>query len=136
MSSAEAAAFGTCILNSSLFYWYYSAFSDCEHINDSLVRRFPIPKNWDADGRDWSSLSAQVVDNLESNAKRKRINTKQGHVIEYDEISGASSKGHMDTIDKAMAEIYGLDDDELDYLINYDIKYRLGQEGATSEEAL
>ena len=130
MRSDDAAAFCTCILNSSLFYWFYSTFSDCEHINDSLVRRFPIPKSWDTEGRDWGNMCTQVIDNLESNSKRKKINTKQGHVVEYDEISGAGSKEHIDTIDMAMAETYGLDAEELDYLSHYDIKYRLGRDGA------
>lgn len=34
----NAAAFWGCLLNSSLFYWYYSLFSDCEHVNDDLVK--------------------------------------------------------------------------------------------------
>ena len=34
----------------------------------------------------------------------------------------------MDEIDKVLAEHYGFDDDELDFLINYDIKYRMSKE--------
>jgi hypothetical protein len=41
-SSKNAAAFFGCLLNSSLFYWYYSIFSDCEHVNDDFVKTFPI----------------------------------------------------------------------------------------------
>ncbi len=126
MISKEAAAFSTCLLNSSLFYWYYSAYSDCEHINDGLVRRFPIPPYWNQHGHHWEKLCTNLMDSLATNSRRKSISTSQGHVIEYDEISGALSKPYMDLIDESLARIYGLSEKELDYIIRYDIKYRIG----------
>src|SRR5207302_3152719 len=39
----EACAFATCLLNSTLFYWFYSCVSDCEHLNDALIRDFKVP---------------------------------------------------------------------------------------------
>ncbi len=133
MISKEAAAFATGVLNSSLFYWYYSAFSDCEHVNDGLVRRFPIPEGWNESGHDWEELCADLMNSLDANAKRKSLLTKQGHLIEYDEIYGASSKEWIDLIDEAMAGLYGFSDEELDFIINYDIKYRMGREGIDRE---
>ncbi len=132
MVSKEATAFATCVLNSSLFYWYYSVFSDCEHINDGLVRMFPIPEGWNGSGHDWKGLCTTLMDNLGANAKRKTISTKQGHVIEYEEIFGASSKRRIDVIDEDLAGVYGLSDEELDFVINYDIKYRMGREAVGS----
>ncbi|MBX4912017.1 MULTISPECIES: DNA methyltransferase [Rhizobium] len=121
--SGNAAAFAAALLNSSLFYWWYSVFSDCEHVNDALVRSFPIPANWDT--IDWVRLSNKLVDSLERDAIQKTINTKQGHVIEYDEISAAKSKGSIDRIDEELSLIYGLGLEEADFIKNYDIKYRL-----------
>ncbi|MGH8071301.1 MAG: hypothetical protein ACRERE_39940 [Candidatus Entotheonellia bacterium] len=110
-------------LNSSLFYWYYSLLSDCEHVNDELVKETPIPDNW-CDGP-WSNLALQLSESLEMNATRKIIRTKQGHTIEYDEIKALLSKNLIDRVDFALAEFYGLSEDDLDYLINYDAKYRM-----------
>ena len=39
----------------------------------------------------------------------------------------------IDEIDRVLAQHYGFTDEELDFIINYDIKYRMGQ-GAESEE--
>jgi hypothetical protein len=119
----KASAFVAALLNSSLFYWWYSAFSDCEHVNDALVRTFPIPTTWEA--VDWSRLCDELVDRMEGDAIRKTINTKQGHIIQYDEISAARSKDAIDAIDNRLAGIYGLEDGQLDFIKNYDIKYRL-----------
>ncbi len=38
------------------------------------------------------------------------------------------SKPIIDEIDRALARHYGLSDEELDFIINYDIKYRMGAE--------
>ena len=129
--STKSAAFAAALLNSSLFYWWYSVFSDCEHVNDSLVRSFPIPANWNS--VDWEGLSDTLIDALESNATRKTIRTKQGHVIEYDEISAAKSKELIDQIDEKLARLYGLSAMHAEFIRNYDIKYRLA--GADDAEA-
>lgn len=122
--SKEACSFVACLANSSLFYWFYSAFSDCEHINDKLVRSLNVPANWDS--TNWTTLSDQVSESLTQNARRKTIHTNQGHTIEYDEINASQSKALLDKIDAALAEHYGFTDEELDFIINYDIKYRMG----------
>ncbi|MBQ1883490.1 MAG: hypothetical protein II165_00590 [Bacteroidales bacterium] len=38
------------------------------------------------------------------------------------------SKPLIDEIDKILATHYGFTDEELDFIINYDIKYRMGDE--------
>jgi hypothetical protein len=44
------------------------------------------------------------------------------------------SKPIIDDIDRALAGHYGFTNEELDFIINYDIKYRLGQDGSDEEE--
>src|SRR5271157_1504138 len=128
--SDAAASFATCLLNSSLFYWSYSALCDCEHINDSFVRQFPVPAGWER--VNWLRLVGKLMSSLTENATRKTISTKQGHKIEYDEIKAIRSKAVIDEIDAALAVVYGLDEAELDYVTNYDIKYRAASD-TTSE---
>jgi Eco57I restriction-modification methylase len=123
-SSNEAVCFVACVANSSLFYWFYSAFSDCEHINDSLLREFPVPTTWNKSN--WIDLYQSLAKDLEKNAKRKSIQTKQGHTIEYNEMKALLSKPFIDEIDHVLAKHYGFTDEELDFIINYDIKYRMG----------
>ncbi|SDL76764.1 hypothetical protein SAMN04487899_10648 [Segatella bryantii] len=38
------------------------------------------------------------------------------------------SKPIIDEIDKLLAKVYKLSNEELDFIINYDIKYRMGDE--------
>ena len=38
------------------------------------------------------------------------------------------SKPIIDEIDKVLAKHYGFTEEELDFIVNYDIKYRMGDE--------
>ncbi|MDR1372365.1 MAG: hypothetical protein LBJ17_04460, partial [Dysgonamonadaceae bacterium] len=40
----------------------------------------------------------------------------------------AMSKPIIDEIDKILAKHYGFTDEELDFIVNYDVKYRMGGE--------
>lgn len=52
---------------------------------------------------------------------------RQGHLIEYDEFDVGRSKALLDRIDASLAVLFGFTDEELDFIINYDIKYRMGK---------
>lgn len=124
--SREAGCFAACLANSSLFYWFYSAFSDCEHINDTLLRAFPVPTNWNES--DWTELYDRLAADLEKNARRKVISTKQGHKIEYNEMKALLSKPIIDEIENVLAAHFGFTDEEREFLVNFDLKYRAGVE--------
>jgi hypothetical protein len=130
-ANKKASSFAACLANSTLFYWFYSVFSDCEHINDSLIRGFHIPANWQ--DTDWTELSSRLMDSLSETAKRKTISTKEGHTIVYDEMNAPHSKPIIDEIDRVLARHYGFTDEELDFIINYDIKYRMGKDEEKDE---
>jgi len=51
-----------------------------------------------------------------------------GNDVVYDEYYPKKSKPIIDEIDKVLAEHYGFTEEELDFIINYDIKYRMGDE--------
>lgn len=44
-----------------------------------------------------------------------------------------NSKPIIDQIDQALAQHYGFTAEELDFIINYDIKYRMGREAGNEE---
>jgi hypothetical protein len=39
-----------------------------------------------------------------------------------------------DAFDRVLAQHYGFTDEELDFILNYDIKYRLGLDAESGEE--
>lgn len=122
-NSERSVAFTACLMNSSLFYWFYSAFSDCEHINDALLQGFPIPGKWEE--VDWPQRYQTLAISLAANSVRKTISTRQGHTIEYDEMRALLSKTLIDEIDSALGGLYGLSLNEIEFITSYDVKYRM-----------
>lgn len=74
------------------------------------------------------NLEHQLMLNFENNKKRKSSYYKATGNVLYDEYYPKLSKSIIDEIDKVLAEHYGFTEEELDFIINYDIKYRMGDE--------
>jgi len=64
-----------------------------------------------------------------NNSQRKECLYKTTGKVIYDEFFPKYSKPIIDEIDRVLAEHYGFTDEELDFIINYDIKYRMGLTG-------
>ena len=114
------------ILNSSVFYNYFLAYSDCFHLGNKLVGGFPIMKSMNEDNG-LVELNERLMQGLRATAENKTIRTRDGDTITYAEYSTHKSKGILDEIDCVLALHYGLSDEEMDFIINYDIKYRMGR---------
>jgi hypothetical protein len=51
-----------------------------------------------------------------------------------DLINAKPCKPLLDEVDAVLAEHYGFSDEEVDYVINYDIKYRMGQDAEDDDD--
>jgi hypothetical protein len=121
------------LLNSSVFYSYFVAYGDCFHLSDGLATGFSAAPSALGDAA-LGNLSKDLMTDLKGNANKKVINTKDGSKISYDEFSVSQSKPTIDQIDRLLAVHYGLTEEELDFIVNYDIKYRMGAGAEDIEE--
>lgn len=118
------------LLSSNLFWWWYTLSSNLRDLNPSDVHNFPV-----ADGvlndRELTRLGAKYISDLKRNSTMLIRQQRQTGRTETQSFKIQLSKPIIDEIDTAIAEYYGLDDNELDFIINYDIKYRMGVNGDT-----
>ena len=116
-------------LNSSLFYWWFVLLSDCRHLNMREIESFPLGLDRMADGvkKRLASLSNELMANFNEHRQRKETRYQATGKVVYDEFNQKPSKPIIDEIDRVLAEHYGFTDEELDFIINYDIKYRMGR---------
>ncbi len=124
------------ILNSTLYYWYYINHSDTRTNNPSDLKDFPVDiSSLSVDSRhSLISLCSKLMKDLNDNSKQVTINLKTGQA-KVQQFFPHKSKNIIDKIDMVLAEHYGFTEEELDFIINYDIKYRMGKElNAGSEE--
>jgi hypothetical protein len=124
---ADTAHAACAVLNSSLFYAYFVSYGDCFHLSDGLATRFPVSDAILAD-KTLVELNQRLMKDLRAKAERRTINTRAGERITYDEYYASLSKPIIDEIDRVLAKHYGFTGEELDFIINYDIKYRMGQD--------
>ena len=116
----------TGIICSSLFYIWWITNSDCYHLNKREIERFPINLlNTDLEQKIAPIAERLMVDLKEKSRRRVYVYETSGRV-EYDEFYLKESKSIIDEIDRVLAEHYGFTDEELEFIINYDIKYRMG----------
>ena len=115
------------ILNSSLFYLFFATWADGFHVSSGVVMTFPVTEKIATDDK-LVELGHQLDKSLRDTALRKEMRTSQGYLIRYDEYKQPQSKPIIDEIDRVLARHYGFTDEELDFIINYDIKYRMGDD--------
>lgn len=112
-------------LNSNLFWWYYSTNFDMFNLKDYMI--FSFRYNIQNDNR-LSKISDILEKDLNKNKKLLITNSKTKGTIESYIFLKKKSKPIIDEIDTVLAEHYGFTEEELDFIINYDIKYRMGEE--------
>jgi hypothetical protein len=115
-------------ISSSLFYWYYIAYTDCRNLQKSFIDAFRLPDTIYID-QYLASVGNELFVDYEKNKYTKSTHYKTtGNDVIYDEYYPKKSKSIIDKIDKVLAKHYAFTDEELDFIINYDIKYRMGDE--------
>ena len=113
------------LMNSSLFYWFYINYSDGHNFTKTVIGSMPYDYLYDKTFRKQVIL---LMNDMESKKGRKSCTYKTTGKVEYDEYYPKLSKSIIDEIDKILAVHYGFTEEELDFIINYDIKYRMGDE--------
>ncbi|GCD76956.1 hypothetical protein JCM31826_04380 [Thermaurantimonas aggregans] len=117
------------ILNSSIYYWYYVMHSDARTNNPSDLKEFPvdIDKLSEKIKKKLLSVCNKLMKDLDKNSIMQQARYQTGDV-EFQQFFPQKSKGIIDEIDIALAEYYGLNEKELEFILNYDLKFRMGKE--------
>ena len=80
-------------------------------------------------GTELERLGNSLMSAFERNKISKEQFVKsQNHVTVSESFNPQMAKPIIDEIDKVLAKHYGFTEEELDFIINYDIKYRMGDE--------
>ena len=104
------------ILSSTLFYWFRNSYSNHR---DSYIREFeifPIP-----------NFSKEIINKLEKLGKEYETDIEKNH----DYSNGVKtykirkSKHIIDKIDRLICPLYGLSEEEMEFIIGYELEFRV-----------
>ena len=114
----EYANFCMCLLNSSLFWWYWICISDCWHITRKELIGFKVPEEIDF------TITNRLANLLENKLEDTKVfvGTKQ---TEY-EYKHKECVDVIHEIDDFINGLYGLTDEESIYIKNFSYRYRIG----------
>lgn len=120
------------ILNSNLLWWYYVNYFDLYNFKDYMIFNFCYSIKEDVALLD--KLGKQLMESFESHkvVNTQYIKSKQKESI-FESFNPQLSKEIIDQIDRVLANHYQFSEQELDYIINYDIKYRMGEISSDTE---
>ena len=121
------------LLLSSTFFLYYQATSNCRDLNPSDIAFAPVPDVY-AEQEVLDRLSIEIEADYIGKSRLIKMNNKLTGLVELESLTPAKSKAFIDRIDRVLAHDYGFSDEELDFIINYDIKYRMGRGGEDEGE--
>ena len=122
------------LFNSTLTYWLLVTVADCRNLNKRDILDHPVPCLTDRE----LMLLSKIGNNLMTEMREKASHVKMIYpgqpprTIEV--LHPGLSLEIVHEIDRALAEHYGFTDEELDFIINYDIKYRMGREGLNNDD--
>jgi hypothetical protein len=114
------------LLNSNLFYLLWTVYTDCRHMTKGFVESVPLPVA--------PIRSKELRTQLQRAYKENTILFEKRPGYKSPEITVHNFKPLIDEIDRVLAQHYRFTDEELDFVINYDIKYRMGQDSTAEDE--
>ena len=113
----------TAFLNSNIVFIMFCWYTDVRNINPGFVSSIPVPNTFLEVNMD--NIENALMKDYEANKQIRYNKTTKCYESYYYPVK---SKIKIDEIDKVLAKHYGFTEEELDFIINYDIKYRMGDE--------
>ncbi len=89
--------------------------------SNTRFRLFPLGQVKDGIAEALAGLFKSLMDDFKTNSFRSYRGAS-----EFQQFRWEKAKPIIDEIDRVLAQHYGFIDEELDFIINYDIKYRMG----------
>jgi hypothetical protein len=115
-----------CALNSTLFYAMYQIHSNCRDLNPSDIQCFRLPTSLLTEPK-LAVLANELHDNQQTHAAFRIRNQRLTGEVRIQTFQPAASKPVLDRIDTVLARHYGFTDEELDFIVHYDSKFRASQ---------
>ena len=123
-ASDAAAALG--LLNSTLFRWFIDVVSDGSHLNRREIDLFPFdPRTVGGAAEQYRKLARKLSTDLKTNSFERQM-AYSHDTLTVQCIVPKFSKAIIDELDGLLARHYRLTEEQLDFVVNYDIKYRMG----------
>ena len=124
----EANSIG-CILSSNLSFWFYQIYSNNLDWKSYEISEFRLPPLSDETIVKLEALYEEYLEDIERNANRRQSTEGSRYKVDtFKEYKIGRSKAIIDRIDDLICPLYGLTQEETEFVKNYEIEFRLSDE--------
>ena len=118
-----------CILSSSLAFWFYQIYSNNLDWKTYEIENFTIPQLSKEDIVYLDILYSRYLTDIETKANIRTTSGESTYNVEsFKEYKIVRSKAIIDEIDDYICPLYGLTQEETDFIKNYELEFRLAGE--------
>jgi methylase of polypeptide subunit release factors len=111
------------ILSSNLFFWFYQIFSNNLDLKTYEIQSFGVPKLEINVIKKLEKIYIDYLIDIEKNATTRQTEN-YANISSFKEYKISKSKHLIDQIDDIICPLYGLTDEERDFIKNYEINFR------------
>ena len=118
-----------CILSSSLAFWFYQIYSNNLDWKTYEIENFTIPQLSTENVEYLNKLYSRYLTDIESKANVRTTSGESTYnVNSFKEYKIVHSKSIIDEIDDYICPLYGLTQEETNFIKNYELEFRLAGE--------
>ena len=118
-----------CILSSSLAFWFYQIYSNNLDWKTYEIENFTIPQLSTENIEYLDKLYARYLTDIEAKANVRTTSGESTYNVDsFKEYKIVHSKSIIDEIDDYICPLYGLTQEETDFIKNYELEFRLAGE--------
>ena len=118
-----------CILSSNLSFWFYQIFSDNLNWKTYEIENFTIPHLSAENIGYLDKLYSRYLADIEAKANVRTTSGESTYNVDsFKEYKIVHSKSIIDEIDDYICPLYGLTQEETDFIKNYELEFRLAGE--------
>lgn len=118
-----------CILSSNLSFWFYQIFSDNLNWKSYEIENFTIPQLSTVNIDHLNNLYSRYLTDIEAKANVRTTSGESSYIVDsFKEYKIVRSKAIIDEIDDYICPLYGLTQEETDFIKNYELEFRLAGE--------
>ena len=115
-----------CILSSNLSFWFYQIFSDNLNWKNYEIENFTIPNLSKDDISFLDKLYSRYLTDIEEKANIRTTSGNSSYNVDaFKEYKIVRSKPIIDEIDDFIGPLYGLTSEEIQFIKNYELEFRL-----------
>jgi hypothetical protein len=127
------------ILSSNLFFWFYQIYSNNHDLKLYEISSFCIPYKKIIENTKLITKIEEIYNeylyDIEKNAIIK-ITTQYKNINKFKEYKIRKSKHIIDKIDDLICPLYGMTKEEIEFIKDYELEFRLSDENSIDEEEI